>query len=152
MNAFNPTQFRAQFPALADAGVYLDSAATALKPQAVIDATHQFYCLSAGNVHRSQFAQAQRLTAQYEAARAKAARLLNAPDEKSIVWTRGTTEAINMVAQCYARPRLRPGDEIIVSVAEHHANLVPWLMVAQQTGAQVIKLPLNDRRLPDVER
>lgn len=57
-----------------------------------------------------------------------------------------------MVAQCYARPRLRPGDEIIVSVAEHHANLVPWLMVAQQTGAQVIKLPLNDRRLPDVER
>ncbi|MDI4739391.1 aminotransferase class V-fold PLP-dependent enzyme, partial [Salmonella enterica subsp. enterica serovar Kentucky] len=97
MNAFNPTQFRAQFPALADAGVYLDSAATALKPQAVIDATHQFYCLSAGNVHRSQFAQAQRLTAQYEAARAKAARLLNAPDEKSIVWTRGTTEAINMV-------------------------------------------------------
>lgn len=82
MNAFNPTQFRAQFPALADAGVYLDSAATALKPQAVIDATHQFYCLSAGNVHRSQFAQAQRLTAQYEAARAKAARLLNAPDEK----------------------------------------------------------------------
>ncbi|KAA5707422.1 aminotransferase class V-fold PLP-dependent enzyme, partial [Klebsiella pneumoniae] len=79
--------------------------------------------------HRSQFAQAQRLTAQYEAARAKAARLLNAPDEKSIVWTRGTTEAINMVAQCYARPRLRPGDEIIVSVAEHHANLVPWLMV-----------------------
>lgn len=68
MNAFNPTQFRAQFPALADAGVYLDSAATALKPQAVIDATHQFYCLSAGNVHRSQFAQAQRLTAQYEAA------------------------------------------------------------------------------------
>lgn len=82
MNAFNPTQFRAQFPALADAGVYLDSAATALKPQAVIDATHQYYRLSAGNVHRSQFAQAQRLTAQYEAARSKAARLLNAPDEK----------------------------------------------------------------------
>ncbi|SUG31690.1 aminotransferase [Salmonella enterica subsp. arizonae] len=117
----------------------------------MIDATHQFYRLSAGNVHRSQFAQAQRLTAQYEAARAEAARLLNTPDEKSIVWTRGTTEAINMVAQCYARPRLRPGDEIIVSVAEHHANLVPWLMVAQQTGAHIIKLPLNDRRLPDVE-
>ncbi|MGS8695496.1 aminotransferase class V-fold PLP-dependent enzyme, partial [Salmonella enterica subsp. enterica serovar Infantis] len=75
-----------------------------------------------------------------------------APDEKSIVWTRGTTEAINMVAHCYAPPRLRPGDEIIVSVAEHHANLVPWLMVAHQTGAQVIKLPLNERRLPDVER
>lgn len=152
MNAFNPAQFRAQFPALSDAGVYLDSAATALKPQAVIDATHQFYSLSAGNVHRSQFAEAQRLTARYEAAREKAARLINAPDDKSIVWTRGTTEAINMVAQSYARPRLQRGDEIIVSVAEHHANLVPWLMVAEQTGAKVIRLPLNAHLLPDVER
>ncbi|POT56511.1 cysteine desulfurase CsdA [Citrobacter amalonaticus] len=152
MNAFNPAQFRAQFPALADAGVYLDSAATALKPQAVIEATRQFYSLSAGNVHRSQFAEAQRLTARYEAAREKVARLLNAPDAQTIVWTRGTTEAINMVAQSYARPRLKPGDEIIVSVAEHHANLVPWLMVAEQTGAKVVKLPLNAQRLPDIER
>ena len=152
MNAFNPAQFRAQFPALTDAGVYLDSAATALKPQAVIDATHQFYSLSAGNVHRSQFAEAQRLTARYEAARGKVAQWLNAPDDASIVWTRGTTEAINMVAQCYARPRLQPGDEIIVSEAEHHANLVPWLMVAQQTGAKIVKLPLNALFLPDVER
>ncbi|HCH7986804.1 TPA: cysteine desulfurase CsdA [Citrobacter freundii] len=152
MNAFNPAQFRAQFPALNDAGVYLDSAATALKPQAVIEATHQFYSLSAGNVHRSQFAEAQRLTARYEAAREKVASLINAPDEKTIVWTRGTTEAINMVAQSYARPRLQPGDEIIVSVAEHHANLVPWLMVAEQTGAKVVKLPLTPDLLPDVER
>ncbi|ELK6101577.1 TPA: cysteine desulfurase CsdA [Citrobacter freundii] len=152
MNAFNPTQFRAQFPALNDAGVYLDSAATALKPQAVIEATHQFYSLSAGNVHRSQFAEAQRLTARYEAAREKVASLINAPDDKTIVWTRGTTEAINMVAQSYARPRLQPGDEIIVSAAEHHANLVPWLMVAEQTGAKVVKLPLTPDLLPDVER
>ena len=152
MNAFNPAQFRAQFPALNDAGVYLDSAATALKPQAVIEATHQFYSLSAGNVHRSQFAEAQRLTARYEAAREKVASLINAPDEKTIVWTRGTTEAINMVAQSYARPHLQPGDEIIVSAAEHHANLVPWLMVAEQTGAKVVKLPLTPDLLPDVER
>ncbi|HIH5416387.1 TPA: cysteine desulfurase CsdA [Citrobacter freundii] len=152
MNAFNPAQFRAQFPALNDAGVYLDSAATALKPQAVIEATHQFYSLSAGNVHRSQFAEAQRLTARYEAAREKVASLINAPDDKTIVWTRGTTEAINMVAQSYARPRLQPGDEIIVSAAEHHANLVPWLMVAEQTGAKVVKLPLTPDLLPDVER
>ncbi|ENQ6442785.1 cysteine desulfurase CsdA [Citrobacter freundii] len=152
MNAFNPAQFRAQFPALNDAGVYLDSAATALKPQAVIEATHQFYSLSAGNVHRSQFAEAQRLTARYEAAREKVASLINAPDEKTIVWTRGTTEAINMVAQSYARPRLQPGDEIIVSAAEHHANLVPWLMVAEQTGVKVVKLPLTPDLLPDVER
>ena len=152
MNAFSPAQFRAQFPALADAGVYLDSAATALKPQAVIDATQQFYSLSAGNVHRSQFAEAQRLTARYEAARDQVARLINAESGKSIVWTRGTTEAINMVAQCYARPRLQAGDEIIVSEAEHHANLVPWLMVAEQTGAQIVKLPLGADFLPDVAR
>lgn len=152
MNAFSPAHFRAQFPALADAGVYLDSAATTLKPQAVIEATNQFYSLSAGNVHRSQFAEAQRLTARYEAARDQVARLLNAESGKNIVWTRGTTEAINMVAQCYARPRLQPGDEIIVSEAEHHANLVPWLMVAEQTGAQVVKLPLGADSLPDVAR
>lgn len=152
MNAFNPAHFRAQFPALADAGVYLDSAATALKPQAVIDATQQFYSLSAGNVHRSQYAQAQKLTARYEAARDQVAALLNAPAGKNIVWTRGTTEAINMVAQSYARPRLQLGDEIIVSEAEHHANLVPWLMVAEQTGAQVVKLPVAADGLPDIDQ
>lgn len=150
MNAFNPAQFRAQFPALSDAGVYLDSAATALKPQAVVDATQQFYSLSAGNVHRSQFAAAQKLTARYEAAREQVAELINAPAGKNIVWTRGTTEAINMVAQCYARPRLQPGDEIIVSEAEHHANLVPWLIVAEQTGARIVKLPVSADYLPDV--
>lgn len=89
MNAFNPAHFRAQFPALADAGVYLDSAATALKPLAVIDASDQFYRLSAGNVHRSQFAAAQRLTERYEAARDRVAAWLNAPSGKDIVWTRG---------------------------------------------------------------
>jgi len=152
MHTFNPAQFRAQFPALSDAGVYLDSAATALKPQAVIDATTQFYSLSAGNVHRSQFAEAQKLTARYEAAREQVAALINAPDGKNIVWTRGTTEAINMVAQSYARPRLQAGDEIIVSVAEHHANLVPWLMVAEQTGAKIVQLPLRADHVPDVEQ
>lgn len=150
MNAFNPVQFRAQFPALADAGVYLDSAATTLKPLAVIEASDQFYRLSAGNVHRSQFATARQLTERYENARERVAMLLNAPSGQDIVWTRGTTEAINMVAQSYVRPRLKPGDEIIVSEAEHHANLVPWLMVAEQTGARVVKLPLAGNRLPDV--
>lgn len=150
MNAFNPVQFRAQFPALADAGVYLDSAATTLKPLAVIEASDQFYRLSAGNVHRSQFATARQLTERYENARERVATLLNAPSGQDIVWTRGTTEAINMVAQSYVRPRLKPGDEIIVSEAEHHANLVPWLMVAGQPGARVVKLPLAGNRLPDV--
>ena len=150
MKSFNPARFREQFPALADAGVYLDSAATALKPQAVIDASHQFYSLSAGSVHRSQFTEARQLTERYEAARGSVAALLNAPQSESIIWTRGTTEAINMVAQCWLRPRLQPGDNIIVSEAEHHANLVPWLMVAEQTGAKVVKLPLGPDRLPDL--
>lgn len=152
MKTFNPASFRSQFPALADAGVYLDSAATTLKPRAVIEATQQFYSLSAGNVHRSQFAEAQRLTERYEAARDSVAALLNAPSGKDIVWTRGTTEAINLVAQCYARPRLQPGDEIIVSEAEHHANFVPWLMVAEQTGAKIIKLPLGKNLLADLSK
>lgn len=152
MKAFSPARFRAQFPALADAGVYLDSAATALKPTAVIEASRQFYSLSAGNVHRSQFAEAQQLTARYEAGRAAVARLLNAPENDSVIWTRGTTEAINMVAQCWLRPRLQPGDNIIVSEAEHHANLVPWLMVAQQTGATVVKLPIGPDRLPALDQ
>lgn len=150
MTAFNPTAFRQQFPALADAGVYLDSAATTLKPQAVIDSTQQFYSLSAGTVHRSQFAAAQALTHRYEQARNQVARWLNAADDREIVWTRGTTEAINLVANSWLRPRLQPGDEIVVSEAEHHANLVPWLMAAQACGARVVKWPLGADRLPDI--
>lgn len=152
MTSFNPTLFRQQFPALSDAGCYLDSAATALKPLAVIEATEQFYRMSAGTVHRSQFAAAQRLTARYENARGQVAQLLNAPGAQNIVWTKGTTEAINLVAQSWLRPRLRPGDEIVVSEAEHHANLVPWLMVAAQTGAKVVKWPIGSDRLPDISR
>ncbi len=150
MTAFNPDHFRQQFPALADAGIYLDSAATTLKPQAVIDATQQFYRLGAGTVHRSQFTAARQLTEQYEGTRAQVAKLLHAPNASNIVWTRGCTEAINLVAQGYLRPRLQPGDEIVVSETEHHANLVPWLMVAQQTGARVVKWPLGSNHLPDI--
>lgn len=150
MTAFNPSAFRQQFPALADAGVYLDSAATTLKPQAVIDSTQQFYSLSAGTVHRSQFAAAQALTHRYEQARNQVARWLNAADDREIVWTRGTTEAINLVANSWLRPRLQPGDEIVVSEAEHHANLVPWLMAAQACGARVVKWPLGPDHLPDI--
>ncbi|TQC74317.1 cysteine desulfurase CsdA [Pantoea dispersa] len=150
MTHFSPGEFRQQFPALSDAGVYLDSAATALKPQAVIDATAQFYSLSGGTVHRSQFAAARALTAQYEQARARVAHWLQAADDRQIVWTRGTTEAINLVARSWLAPRLQPGDEIVVSEAEHHANLVPWLMVAQACGAKVIKWPLGADRRPDI--
>lgn len=150
MTAFNPSAFRQQFPALADAGVYLDSAATALKPQAVIEASEQFYSLSAGTVHRSQFAAARQLTERYEQARVQVARWLNAADDRQIVWTRGTTEAINLVANSWLAPRLQPGDEIVISEAEHHANLVPWLMVAQVKGAKIVKWPIGADRVPDI--
>ncbi|TQI81937.1 cysteine sulfinate desulfinase [Serratia fonticola] len=150
MKPFEPLLFRSQFPALKQAGIYLDSAATALKPQAVIDATQQFYSADAATVHRSQHRAAQDLTFRFEQARQQVATLINAPNANDIVWARGTTEAINLVAQSYARPRLQPGDRILVSEAEHHANLIPWLMVAKQTGAQVVKLPLGDDYLPDL--
>ena len=150
MTPFNPSLFRQQFPALAQDGIYLDSAATALKPQAVIDATQQFYRDDAATVHRSQHRAAQDLTARFEQARGQVAQLIHAPSADDIVWTRGTTEAINLVAQSYLRPRLQPGDEILVSEAEHHANLIPWLMVADQTGARVVKLPIGADRLPDL--
>ncbi|MEI2265705.1 cysteine desulfurase CsdA [Erwinia sp. CGal63] len=149
MSAFSPVEFRQQFPALAESGIYLDSAATTLKPAAVIAASEAFYRLGAGTVHRSQFAAARELTDRYESARGQVAQLLNAPLATDIVWTKGTTEAINLVAQGYFRPRLQPGDEIIVSEAEHHANLVPWLMVAEQTGAKVVKWPIGDKLLPE---
>lgn len=150
MTPFNPTDFRNQFPALQQAGIYLDSAATALKPLAVIAATQQFYRDDAATVHRSQHRAAQDLTTRFEQARQQVATLINAPTAADIIWARGTTEAINLVAQSYARPRLQPGDEILVSEAEHHANLIPWLMVAEQTGARVVKLPLGADRLPDL--
>ncbi|MGE1560714.1 cysteine desulfurase CsdA [Pantoea septica] len=150
MTAFNPTAFRQQFPALSDAGVYLDSAATTLKPQAVIDTTQQFYSLSGGTVHRSQYGAARQLTERYEQARHQVARLLNAAHGHQIVWTRGTTEAINLVANGWLVPRLKAGDEILVSEAEHHANLVPWLMAAQARGAKVVKWPIGADRLPDM--
>ncbi|AHG19236.1 cysteine sulfinate desulfinase [Chania multitudinisentens RB-25] len=150
MTPFDPALFCRQFPALKQAEIYLDSAATALKPQAVIDATQQFYSADAATVHRSQHRAAQDLTTRFEQARQWVATLINAPQADDIVWARGTTEAINLVAQSYARPRLQPGDQILVSEAEHHANLIPWLMVAEQTGAQVVKLPLGSDRLPDL--
>ncbi|AFJ45940.1 cysteine desulfurase CsdA [Shimwellia blattae] len=152
MNAFSPAHFRSQFPALSGAESYLDSAATTLKPEPVIAAIHQYYSSASGSVHRSQSRQARLLTDHFESARASVARLLRAPHPEDIVWTSGTTEALNIVARCYVQPRLAPGDELIVSEAEHHANLVPWLMVARQCGANVIKLPLNAQHLPDLDQ
>ncbi|MBU9825873.1 cysteine desulfurase CsdA [Rahnella perminowiae] len=150
MTDFNPRDFRQQFPALSQGQCYLDSAATALKPQAVIEATLNFYSQEGATVHRSQHHAAQTLTDHYEQARMLVAQWINAPRPENIVWTRGTTESVNMVAQGWLRPRLQPGDEIIVSQAEHHANLIPWLMVAEQCQAQVITLPVDEHGIADI--
>ncbi len=154
MTPFDFTVFRRQFPALraddAQSPCYLDSAATALTPQAVIDATVNYYQNAGATVHRSQHKAAQSLTEEFEKARNTVAEFINASRSADIVWTRGTTESINLVAQSYLRSRLQPGDEIIVSEAEHHANLIPWLMLAEQCQANVVTLPLNADFLPDI--
>ena len=136
MTDFNAADFRRHFPALSQGQCYLDSAATALKPQAVINATVNFYSQEGATVHRSQHRAAQTLTEAYEQARVQVADWIHAPRAENIVWTRGTTESVNLVAQSYLRPRLQAGDEIIVSQAEHHANLIPWLMLAEQCQAR----------------
>ncbi|QDX30890.1 cysteine desulfurase CsdA [Dickeya poaceiphila] len=151
MKPFNPAYFRQQFPALRQQGTYLDNAATALKPERVIAAVQHCYASETGNVHRSQHRAARQLSESFELARQKVADFIGAVQARSIVWTKGTTEAVNLVAHCYARPLLQPGDEILVSESEHHANLIPWLMVAQQTGAQVVKLPIGADYQPDLD-
>lgn len=152
MTDFDFAKFRLQFPALTHGQCYLDSAATALKPKSVIDATLEFYSQEGATVHRSQHRAAQSLTEKYEQTRVRVARLINAALPENIVWTRGTTESINLVAQSYLAPRLQPGDEIIVSQAEHHANLIPWLMLAERYKAKVVTLPVDEKFLPDLNR
>ncbi|WP_370558300.1 cysteine desulfurase CsdA [Edwardsiella tarda] len=146
---FDFMALRRDFPALETEGVYLDSAATALKPRVLLEALQHYYAAEGATVHRSQHAAARRLTERFEQARQQVATLIGA-EAHEIVWSKGATESINLVAQSYLRPRLRPGDEILVSEAEHHANLIPWLMVAEQCQARVVKLPVDTRGLPDL--
>jgi cysteine desulfurase / selenocysteine lyase len=125
--------------------IWLDNAATTHKPQAVIDATTQFYSRDNSNIHRAAHTLAARSTELFEAGREKVRKFLGAADAKEIIFVRGTTEAINLVAQSYGRKNIGAGDEIIVSELEHHANIVPWQLLAQQTGAVVRVIPINDR-------
>lgn len=147
---FDCNRFRAQFPYFqqADATVYLDNAATALKPQALIDATVDFY-QSAGSVHRSQYDEKQ--TARFELARMRVKQLINAESERAIIWTSGTTQAINTVANGMLT-QLKAGDEILISEADHHANFVTWHQTAQKCGAKIRILPINDHWLIDEDR
>lgn len=146
---FDPFQWRRDFPALNQEIrgyplVYLDNAATTQKPRAVIDAIREYYECDNANVHRGVHALSVRATEHYEQARVAVQRFLNAAAPSEIVFTRGATEAINLVAQSYARPRLQPGDEILITEMEHHSNIVPWQMVCKQTGAISRVAPIND--------
>jgi len=124
--------------------VYLDNAASSQKPNAVIEAIDHYYRQDNANVHRGVYTLSERATQAYEAARDKVQSFLNTPEREEIIFVRGTTEAINLVAQSFARPRLKPGDEILISAMEHHSNIVPWQMVCKQTGAQLKVVPIND--------
>lgn len=124
--------------------VYLDNGATAQKPQAVIDAVSSFYARDNANVHRGVHALAERSTRAYEGARERVRQFINARSVREIVFVRGTTEAINLVAQSFVRTHIREGDEIVLTHMEHHSNIVPWQLLREQTGAALRVAPIND--------
>ncbi len=124
--------------------IYLDSAATSQKPQQVIEALARYYRQDNANVHRGIHTLAERATGEYEQARLKIARFINAASSKEIVFVRNATEAINLVANAWGRAHLRPGDEVLITQMEHHANIVPWQLVTQATGATLRYAPVTD--------
>lgn len=147
---FDVERARRDFPALhqdvhGNPLVYLDSAATTLKPQVVIDAVSEVYSRDCANIHRAVHLLSQRATARYEGAREKVRSFLNARSGSEVIFTRGTTESINLVAQSFARSLLREGDEVLVSELEHHSNIVPWQIICHQTGARLVVVPMTDR-------
>lgn len=146
---FNVDAVRREFPIL-DQQVrgrrlaYLDNAATTQKPTVVLDALNRYYRQDNANVHRGLHTLAERATEQYEAARDRLAAFVNARDRAEVVWTRGTTEAINLVAQCFAQSELAPGDAVLISELEHHSNIVPWQLACERSGATLRWIPLLD--------
>ena len=124
--------------------VYLDNGATTQKPNAVIDRVSRYYRQENANIHRGVYRLSQVATEAYEDARRKVAAFIHAPDEREVIFTRGTTEGITLVASSYARQVLRAGDEIILSTLEHHSNIVPWQIAAEATGATIKVIPIND--------
>jgi cysteine desulfurase/selenocysteine lyase len=125
--------------------VYFDTAASAQRPLAVIEATDRFYRQHNANVHRGVHTLSQEATDLYESARLGLARFINAGSEREVIFTRGTTESINLVAQSFLRPRLCPGDEILITHMEHHSNIVPWQILCEQTGAVLKVAPINEQ-------
>ena len=141
--------YRADFPVLARAVrdkplVYLDNAATAQKPRQVLEALDEYYRGYNSNIHRGVHTLSEQATEAYEAARKKIQRFINAASHREIIFVRGATEGINLVAQSYGRNRLGAGDEIIISEMEHHSNIVPWQLLCEQTGALLKVIPIND--------
>ena len=137
-----PKSLRQDFPILARTSnghplAYLDNAATTQKPRTVLDTLTRFYETSNANIHRGVYALSEQASELYEQARVRVTQFLNAPDPRQIIFTRGTTEAINLVAQSWARPRLQSGDRLLLTEMEHHSNLVPWQLTAQATGAKL---------------
>jgi cysteine desulfurase/selenocysteine lyase len=159
--AFDPDRVRADFPLLSRSMrgkslVYLDNAATSQKPRHVIDAIHRYYETFNANVHRGVYQLSEEATAAYEWGRAMVARYLSAPSPAEIVFVRGTTEGINLVAATFGRQRVGRGDEVLISAMEHHSNIVPWQMLCEQQGATLRVIPMNERgellldRLPEL--
>ena len=147
--AFDVDRVRKDFPLLRQQVhgkplVYLDNAATSQKPQAVIDTLTRYYAEENSNVHRGVHLLSERATEAYEAGRATVQRFLNAADTREIIFVRGATEGINLVAQSYGRASIKPGDEIIISWMEHHSNIVPWQMLCEEKGAVLRVIPINE--------
>ena len=153
----DPQRLRADFPILAQRVrdgkplVYLDNAATTQKPQVVIDAINAYYCEINANVHRAIHRLAELATEAYEESRRKVARFIHAPGERTIIYTRGTTEGINLVARAWGDKFVKAGDEIVVSEMEHHSNLIPWQLLAARTGASLRIVPVDEAGVLDLQ-
>jgi cysteine desulfurase/selenocysteine lyase len=153
---FDPRRVRAEFPILGRTVrgrplVYLDNAATTQKPTAVLATLDRFYRTSNANIHRAVHTLSQESTLAFDAARETVRRFLNAADAREVLFTRGTTEGINLVAQAWGRANLRAGDEILLTTMEHHSNIVPWQMVAAERGAVVRVVPIDDAGTLDLD-
>jgi cysteine desulfurase/selenocysteine lyase len=147
--SYDVSRIREDFPILTQQVrghplVYLDNAATTQKPRQVIDAVTRYYAQQNSNIHRGVHYLSERATAAYEAVRERARAFVGAQDAKEIVFLRGTTEAVNLVAESYGRARVQRGDEIVLTTLEHHSNIVPWQILCQRTGARLRVAPIND--------
>ncbi len=146
---YDVQEIRADFPILHQTVrgkplIYLDNAATSQKPKAVLEAVNHFYTHDNSNVHRGVHVLSERATRAFEQARLRARQFINAPEAREIIFVRGSTEGVNLVAQTYGRQNVGPGDEILISTLEHHSNIVPWQMLCEEKQARLRVIPIND--------